>query len=208
MAQSDLDIVGLDARALAATGTVVAKLEESHAHLPTPCAGWTVTDLIGHLVDGNLLFAQAASGRTDIDWTQRGRHGLSAEMVQAYQHSTETVLSAFREPGVLKRTVTLPSGPLPGESAIAVHFVDVLVHGWDLAVAIGADDTLDDQLARAAVGIVELYPKDLFGDERFFAQQLPIDRTTSPGDELLRMTGRNPTYPERHCSSERTRPGG
>lgn len=50
----------------------------------------------------------------------------------------------------LEGDVTLPFGTVPGWVAVRMHFVDHLVHGWDLAKATGQDTSIPGPLATAA----------------------------------------------------------
>jgi len=121
---------------------VVARVRPDQLGLPTPCALWDVRALIGHLVEANQLFAVAAGAEPAV---------LPADdPLAAYPASTEAVRRAWHQPGVLDRHVRLPFGALLGAVAVRMHFVDHLVHGWDLAVATGQDATLDPVLASAA----------------------------------------------------------
>ena len=52
----------------------------------------------------------------------------------------------FRRPGALDAPCAVSYGPVPGSVYAGHRFLDVLVHGWDLAVATGQDYTLDPHL--------------------------------------------------------------
>jgi hypothetical protein len=73
-----------------------------------------------------------------------------------------------------------------------MKLLDVAVHGWDLAVAIGADQTI----APDVVALLLERPPDLAGGRRLgaFAQpseEPPVD--ASPQAQLLQMVGRVPS---------------
>jgi uncharacterized protein (TIGR03086 family) len=51
--------------------------------------------------------------------------------------------------GAIERTVDLSSGPTPATEYVSQLFADHLIHAWDLARAVGADDRLDPELVEA-----------------------------------------------------------
>ncbi|HKB30167.1 MAG TPA: maleylpyruvate isomerase N-terminal domain-containing protein [Streptosporangiaceae bacterium] len=51
------------ARALDATGDLVAGVRDDQWDAPTPCTGWNVRDLVNHVVGGNLAFASLLRGQ-------------------------------------------------------------------------------------------------------------------------------------------------
>ena len=51
--------------------------------------------------------------------------------------------------GALERVVDLSSGPTPAREYVSQLFADHLIHAWDLARAIGADERLDPELVDA-----------------------------------------------------------
>jgi uncharacterized protein (TIGR03086 family) len=55
--------------------------------------------------------------------------------VQRYRESARALVSAFGQPGVLERVVTVPFGTVPGAVALHLRLAEALVHGWDLARA-------------------------------------------------------------------------
>jgi len=53
-------------------------------------------------------------------------------------------------PGAGERKVQLGSGPATGDEYLREVAADHLIHGWDLAVAIGVDDSLDPDMVDEA----------------------------------------------------------
>lgn len=63
--------------------------------------------------------------------------------VSAYVRSVRACAGAFTQPGALIRVLDYPLGRVTGQQALAVRTTDTVIHTWDLARAIGTDDTLD-----------------------------------------------------------------
>ena len=61
----------------------------------------------------------------------------------------------FRRPGALDAPCAVSYGPVPGSVYAGHRFIDVLVHGWDLAMASGQGYALDPQLMQACRQIME-----------------------------------------------------
>src|SRR5262249_16925320 len=56
-------------------------------------------------------------------------------------------LAAFNAPDALAGTVALSRGATPREEYCWEMTTDALIHSWDLARGIGADDALDPEIA-------------------------------------------------------------
>jgi hypothetical protein len=89
---------------------------------------------------------------------------------------------------------------VPGEQALAIRTTDSTIHTWDLARAIGAEDTLnpdlvawiDDHVDDIYAGLVET-PTATETTHRFFAAPVTAPASgASRQDQLLRRMGRNP----------------
>jgi uncharacterized protein (TIGR03086 family) len=117
---------------------------------------------------------------------------LQDDPAGAYDRSATAVTAAFAGLDLATDRLTMPFGELPAAHAVAVHFVDVLTHGWDLAAATGQDPTLDPELATAALDVVAGYPPEAWGTPRFFAHQVPVPDTAPPHVRLVAVLGRHP----------------
>jgi len=150
------EITELHRRALADTGHVVSGIDASQLDLPTPDADWDVRALLNHLVSGNLWAAELASGRT-IEEVGHRLDGdlLGPDPAAAYDRSAAAAAAAFEARGALDAPCAVSYGPVPGSVYAGHRFLDVLVHGWDLAAATEQDATLDPALAEACIQLVE-----------------------------------------------------
>ncbi|WP_327147327.1 TIGR03086 family metal-binding protein [Nocardia sp. NBC_01329] len=195
------DLVELDRRAVLTSVTTAELVTSGELALPTPCAGWPVGRLLAHMAAQHRGFAAGARGEgADLEhWRERppGPH-TPAE----YADSAAEVLRAFAEPGVPERTFALPEfGPdvtVPGHQALGFHLVDYIVHGWDLARALGVGYELDPEAAEPVLRIAEAVPD---GPEReqsgaAFAHALPGRDPDAPLDRILRLLGRSPAWPK------------
>ncbi|MEX2598481.1 MAG: TIGR03086 family protein, partial [Dehalococcoidia bacterium] len=73
----------------------------------------------------------------------------------AYNRSMEVASQAALEPGAMGRTTHLSFGDCPGSEYAKQLFLDLLVHGWDVAKGSGQDAQLDPVLVEAALPIAE-----------------------------------------------------
>ncbi len=80
-------------------------------------------------------------------------------------------------------------GPVPGSVHAGHRFLDVLVHGWDLAVATGQDYALDPDLMEACTQIIE--PQlDAFRGAGALAPEVAVPADASAQTRFLAMLGR------------------
>ena len=61
-----MDVRELDRRAVRASVDMVAKVTIEDLGRPTPCAGWTLADLLAHMTAQHRGFAAAAEGAEPI----------------------------------------------------------------------------------------------------------------------------------------------
>ena len=185
------DITALHRRALGATRRYVAGVGDDQWTLTTPCEDWTVRDLLNHIVAGNLWAAELGRGRTIAEvGSALDGDVLGTDPVNAYDRSAESAAAAFEAPGALDRPCAVSYGPVPGSVYAGHRFMDVLIHGWDLAAATGQPTDLDPQLVDACWEVLrpQLAPMQASGA---FAEP----RRDRPGDDpqtiLLAALGRS-----------------
>ena len=78
---------------------------------------------------------------------------------------------------------------MPGSVYAGHRFLDVLVHGWDLAAGTGQDYTLDPELIEAGQQIIE--PQlDAFRSAGAFGPQVAVPAEASAQTRFLAMLGR------------------
>jgi uncharacterized protein (TIGR03086 family) len=161
-------------------GVFTARLEgvrDDQWDAPTPCSEWSVRDLAGHAV---AVQRQVAEGKgLGIPDPETDPAGAWAEVGPALE-------AAIGMPGALDRTIELPSGEIP---AWGPPFGDIVVHTWDLARAIGADE----QLPPRAVEIVyeALQPADeMVRSSGIMGPKIEPPAGADPQTRLLCFTGR------------------
>ena len=118
---------------------------------PSPCEGWTARDVVKHVVDTQRRLV----------WRVSGSEGEPDELPagfdpkEAWSESYAATKAALEQPGALEKTVPGPMGDMPIEFAVGrIYASDVLIHTWDLARAVGGDETLDaDAVTQAFKGL-------------------------------------------------------
>src|SRR6266700_3172594 len=149
-------IAELHAHALDVTGRIVTGIPAGRWHAATPCAGWDAHALLNHVVSGNLWAAELAAGTT-IESVGSRLDGdvLGPDPARSYATSAKAAAAASLRPGALDAPCAVSYGPVPGSVYAGHRFVDVFIHGWDLAAATGQDTTLDVGLLEACQKILE-----------------------------------------------------
>ena len=193
------DIRDLDARAVRASVDVVEGITALDLSRPTPCSEWTLGDLLAHMTVQHRGFTAASAGR-GADPAVWKAGAPSPDPVADYAMAAELVIAAFAQPGVLERGFAIPEimpgMEFPAPQAISFHFIDYVVHGWDVARALGQPYELDADLVQAAVPMAEAVPE---GERRLrpgaaFRPGLAAPDDASPMDRILAMLGRDPAW--------------
>jgi uncharacterized protein (TIGR03086 family) len=155
---------------------------------PTPCTDWTVRELVNHLVGGNLLFAAIVDG-LPVDRTPADH--LGDDPVAAYRAAAGAVVAAFGRPGALDQVVTVPFGTVPGVVALHLRITEVLVHGWDLARAIGGQTAFPEDLVAQELAFTRGALDGVPPERSPFAAPQPVGDDASLIDQLAACLGRS-----------------
>jgi uncharacterized protein (TIGR03086 family) len=190
-----IDIIGLHRSALDATRTTLAGIETGQWTASTPNVGWDVRALVNHIVSGNLWAAELSAGRT-IDEVGDRLDGdvLCDDPLGAYDTSATAAAAAFEQPGALDAPCAVSYGPVPGSVYAGHRFVDVLIHGWDVAIATDQDPTIDAGLVTACLAVVEPQA-DLLRASGSFGSHIDPPTDADPQTRLLALLGRRPAPP-------------
>jgi uncharacterized protein (TIGR03086 family) len=184
------DIAQLHRRALDETQPIVAGVAGDQMSEATPCEGWDVRALMNHLVAGNLWAAELGAGATiDEVGTRLDGDLLGDDPLEAYEASATLAAAIFEAPGALEKPCAVSYGPVPGSVYAGHRFIDVLIHGWDLATATGQDTNLDPELAEAAYELL-LAEADLVRASGMFGQDLAVPDDASLQTRMLAFIGR------------------
>lgn len=188
----------LHSRAMRACAGAVAQATPADLGRPTPCAGWTLADLLAHMTVQDRGFAGAARGAvTTVDDWHPVDHG--DEAIIRYAEAAADVERAIAEDGVLERDFVIPEfttgQPIKGPNAVRAHLIDAVVHGWDVARTLGVSYELDDEVLAESLAIAESIPD---GDNRgtFFSRAVAADPQAAPLDRIVAHLGRSPAWPD------------
>jgi uncharacterized protein (TIGR03086 family) len=176
--------------ALDSTRATVAGVRADQLTASTPNDGWDVRTLLNHIVVGNLWAVELVSGRTIEDVGNRlDGDVLGADPLSAYDASATAAAAAFEAPGALDAACAVSYGPVPGSVYAGHRFIDVLIHGWDLAVATDQDTTLDTGLVQACLAVLEPQLEQLKASGAF-GEHVDVPPEADVQTRLLGMLGR------------------
>ena len=163
---------------------------------PTPCQGWTVRQVVQHLVDvvgtlpGALRTGEASppAGGDDAP----AASSIDDALAELDRHGAEA-LELLADDDAAHRKLATPFGAMPAMRLVMITFGDLAVHGWDLARATGQDEVMPDRLAGAAYTMWRQMPLEQFRKGGAIGAEVALhDEEASTQDRLLALLGRDP----------------
>jgi len=185
-----VDLPEVHGAALDGARRSIAGVGDDQWQAASDCDGWTVRELVNHVVTGNYWAAELSSGlsigavgdRLDGDV-------LGTDPLRAYDDSALVAAAAFRAPGAMEAPCAVSYGPVPGEIYCGHRFLDVLIHGWDIATSTGQDTSLDPGLVEACFEVLE--PQiDMLVGSGMFGTALDVPEGADRQTQLLAVLGR------------------
>lgn len=152
---------------------------------PTPCAQFDVTRLTDHL----LKSLEALGGMAGADFPD---HADSADSVERQVIAVaRPALDAWRQRG-LDGTVSFGGGEMPARNACAILALELLVHAWDYARAVGRDVRAPEPLAEYVLGLAHRVIRPEVRGQAGFDDPVEVPADADALTKLVAFTGRNP----------------
>jgi len=184
------ELIALFRRAADGFGRHVHAVAEGQWHDPTPCTDWDVRTLVNHVAVEQLWVPPLMQGSTVAQVGDRfDGDQLGDDAVATWDAVVQASSAAFGATGALDGTVTLSAGEKAAAEYCWEMTTDALIHSWDLARGIGADEVLDGEL-------VELvYERTLpvaehLQETGLFAPPVPVPDDAPLQTKLLAIFGR------------------
>jgi uncharacterized protein (TIGR03086 family) len=153
-----------------------------------------VRDLLAHMVGSHRGFAAAAAA-APVGAEVWDRSTLGPVAYDTYRESAELVTRAFAADDLMGRSMVVHGyGTFPARTAMRMHAVDFLAHGWDVARAIGVDCGLETDLCLAGLEIASGWPDSAWGQGGPFAPRVAVAEDAPALDRLMAFLGRDPAW--------------
>jgi uncharacterized protein (TIGR03086 family) len=191
-----MDLLDAHGTALADFDRLVRAVPEDRWASPTPCAEWSVRDLVGHLVTEQLWVPALLGGATIAEVGDRfDGDPLGGDPVAAWRAGADVARRAWLEPGILDRSVHLSYGDDRATNYGWQMTLDLAVHSWDLAGGIGGDSAgyrIPDELAEDLLAVFTPVIQQWQGLGLFDPPLPDWDGAADPHTRLLGLLGRKP----------------
>ena len=169
---------------------VVAKLEPQHWDQPTPCTGWSVFDVVDHVVAGDRFTTLTLNGSAlgAASDASRGLDTQNPNVEEQVEDAAAAALAAFE--GSLDRIIEHRVGPVPARRVLGFRIIDRLGHTWDLATATGLPAILDPDALAVGGDVTRADRTTLERSPNFATVPDAPDMAGDPLATFLRASGR------------------
>ncbi|GLW67425.1 TIGR03086 family protein [Actinomadura rubrobrunea] len=174
---------------------LIADVPGDRLAAPTPCAAYTLGDLVDHV--GGLALGFLAGARKDPGETAaRGPSGDASRLGDDWRTDIPRRLAAladaWRDPAAWTGATRVGGIDLPGRAAGLFALNELVVHGWDLARAMGRPYTPGQADVDACLGLVA--GVQARGGPSPFGPPVAVPDDAPPLDRLVALTGRDPAW--------------
>ena len=176
---------------------IIDNIGEEQLADPTPCDRTDVADMLSHVHGLSRAFRDAArkiSGPT----TSSPATADGADLPPDWRYSIRTRLAelaeAWRAPEAWRGDTTAGGVFMSAEECGAVVNNELVLHGWDLAVATGQPYQVAPENLEASWQFVLNTPDEPEAREGLFGPRLPIADDAPLLDKTLAYAGRDPLW--------------
>ncbi len=176
---------------------IIAELPGDALTAATPCASMTVATLLDHVDTLAQAFTAAARKSDEFSGPPPAADAanLRTDWRTGIPERLAVLAEAWRAPDAWTGTAKVGGLEFPGELAGKIALGEVVIHGWDLARAAGADYRCDDAELEMVCSYIEPIvsgpqppPEGLFGPRVDVPANAPLL------ERVLGLTGRDPDW--------------
>lgn len=186
--------IDLTPTARAVTAVVSGITDEQLAH-PTPCSATTVAALLDHLHGLARAFQLAAE--KDPEAADTTANPVAEHLVPDWRSAIparlDALAAAWRDPAAWAGTARAGGLEMPAEVAGTVALDELVLHGWDLAVATGQRFEPDDDAVAAVLAFTEATAAG-GPTEGLFGPPVAVPDRAPAFERALGFSGRDPRW--------------
>jgi uncharacterized protein (TIGR03086 family) len=159
---------------------------------PTPCDAWTVRELINHMLGALTMFRDVAvEGVADPAVFAQDLIGDNA--LASFNRVSVEAVAGWQANGRMDGTAKLPWGEFPALFALQFPAMDMLVHGWDLARAVGQQHQWEDEMVLDNLTFAQSTLASAEIRAGFYDPPVDVADDAPAVDRLVAFLGRHPT---------------
>jgi uncharacterized protein (TIGR03086 family) len=164
----------------------------------TPCPAYTLGDLLDHV--NGLSFAFASAAHKDLEVGSQQPSADASRLGDGWRDRISGLLddlaAAWKDPEAWTGMTRAGGVDLPGEIAGLVALDELVLHGWDVAMASGQPYDVDAASLEATWGFVAQFSGPGHDDDRrgLFGPEIDMPADAPRFDRLLGMSGRDPGW--------------
>jgi uncharacterized protein (TIGR03086 family) len=150
----------------------------------TPCEGWTVRDLLEHVVVRDIRIASSVGGPDPVELP------ADVDLVQAWHERVSWWAAGLADPTRRDRQFATAMGEMTFEQATARFMTgELTVHAWDLAKGLGIDERLDPEAVDVAFASMR-GAADMLRRPGIMGPEVPVGDDSDQQEKFLAFTGR------------------
>jgi uncharacterized protein (TIGR03086 family) len=175
------------------TADVLMNVTDEQLNGSTPCEKLSLRDLVAHI--GVLARAFTAAARKDFgeltDAPPVEGTPLEDDWRTTYPARLAELARAWSEPTAWEGMTRAGGVDFPSEVGGIVALTEVVIHGWDVAAAIGQDYDVDAATAAAVLPHVTAIAAE-GPSEGLFGPAVPVADDAPALDRIIALSGRDP----------------
>jgi uncharacterized protein (TIGR03086 family) len=168
-------------------------LPDSALDAPTPCADTPVAGLLDHLMGLAEGLRAAAAKEPDKGAASASAAHLDPEWRTVLPRRLDALVAAWREPTAGEGTTRAGGVEMPAAEIAVVTLDELVLHGWDLARALGKDYEPHPADVPAVLRFTEAFGS-ADGVPGLFGPAVPIADDAPAFDRALALSGRDPAW--------------
>lgn len=175
--------------------SIITSVSDDDLGLSTPCEALSVGDLIDHV--NTFAVRLAAAGRKDVSGRRSppprpDRANLGQGWRQRVSHDLLELALVWSDAEAWRGTSNAGGLELQAELVGLLVLDELVVHAWDISVAIGRDYDAPVNEVEGAMRFVNAFgaPRD----GKVFGPTVPVADGTAPLAQLLGLAGRDPLW--------------
>ncbi|WP_369134131.1 TIGR03086 family metal-binding protein [Modestobacter sp. I12A-02662] len=182
---------------LAASALTAVRAEQLTT--PTPCGDFDVRALVDHLAWGALLSQRAATRLAlEHDWSSNRPapflDGLDpAEWPAAIIPELDAAADAWADPAAWEGETLMGTTPMPAEVVGPLMLAEFVLHGWDLARAVGAPYDVPAEVGEATLAAVRPVA-EMGRDGGWYGPEVAVPVDAPAFERALGLSGRDPAW--------------